>query len=208
MVSNPFLEQKKLEVQSERALLTKEKSDIELKIKAIGVSKNRAYSLRLKHLSLSEEDENVMNYRDGLVKRKMEIDNLIIGVNNKLREIGRAQDASINHKIIEIFRENFTKTQMIEIRTEAERRMKGGEPCGLSFSIKDSVKNKEDAGRYKRLSEQQLEKMKEFRILLTTVIKNGCDKFDPTEFMKVISPLNRLIIPLDELAKIKRRHFV
>lgn len=154
---------------------------------------------------LRPEDNSVFVTRSKIVQRNLEIDSLIKELSQQSLELHNLENSDKNRKLIEVFKEIFSGSQLSEIRKEAERRMNGEAGFKMSFDVRNSERNEFLYKAYKKQLLEQLEKMVEFRIMLTKVIEDGCKKFDQGEFLKVISPLNLLIIPLNELNKAKLR---
>lgn len=202
MISNYVIETRINEIKADRLILTEKKRDLQASISSLGVSANQAY----KRPSTIPEETFLL--RDNWVSETLKLDKEIIKLNDLLRPLYREKESEKNKQLMNIFKEIFSQEQIIEIREETERRMRGELLLPISFTIRDSLQHTEDMKRYKKVAQEQLDKMQEFRLTLTKVIEKGCDKFDPTEFMRVISPLNRLIIPIQQISKLKVKHFL
>lgn len=203
MISNYVLRTKIDALKKEKRALVERKTELEVLFRECGLSKNQAYKLNKTGIS-TKSNETIVK-RSTLGKKLVELEKKFVSVNNELRKCYSEEEAEKNVKLMEVFRDIFTQDQMIEIKQEAERRIRGESGFKFSFSVKDAEQAILDSKRYRSIAREQLEKMIEFRILLTGLIEQGCAKFGDGEFLKFISPLNRLIIPLAELEKIKRK---
>jgi hypothetical protein len=199
MISNIILRQKIDSLNDKRTELSNEKINLMEQIKSLNISKNSAYKYGRGQLSHKKNvDHSLFEKRNVLAKRILEIE----------RQFSDINESEVNLSLLKIFQEIFTEGQLKEIRHEALRRMKGESPIKVSFSVKDSIEKSGMQEKHRKLAKDQLSKMIEFRILLTKLIEQGCLNWGESEFMLFISPLNRLIIPVGELEKIKRAHFL
>lgn len=200
MISNFVQRTRKSALLEEREKLVIHQEQLSALMRACGVTKNAARKAKVGHLKIDERTlmarENASFQMEANRKRLIEIKGL-------LREIHEDDDVQRNKKLLEVFKDIFTREQLAEIREEADRRMNGTSGFKMSFSVRDSIRNAELAATYKKVALEHLEKMVEFRIMLTKVIDDGCEKFGKADFLTVISPLNRLIIPINELNKAK-----
>lgn len=203
MISNHVLTSKRNRIAEQRDNLVNKKKELTLEIQQYGITKQAAW----KHRTGKSDaiDMEVIDERAKVSNQIRKIDFEIAELNTEIRTIQADIESAKNRELINVFKEIFTREQMIEIRIEAERRIDGGHPFKLSFNVQESIKIAEERAKYKKLLIEQLDKMISFRILLTGLIDNGCDQFGNAEFLKFISPLNRLIIPVEEFEKIKRK---
>jgi hypothetical protein len=206
MISNYVLRTKVDNLKKRKSGLSRRKSEIQQALVDCGVSKNQAYKIN-QGLNVMVADGTILN-RQRLIKELKNIEDEFRDVNASLRECHIQSEAETNGELFKIFKEIFTQDQIIEIKEEAQRRISGEPPMKVSFSVKDAIEHKNQKYKYRELAKDQLEKMIEFRLLLTGMIEEGCSKFGDSEFLKFISPLNRLIIPLQELEKIKRQNLL
>jgi hypothetical protein len=207
MISNYVIENKIKRIKDEISGLAKEKFDLAEAIKALCISKQAAWKHK-QGLIKNPVNDNLFAIREKYAARITEIEGVISSLHDESRELHRLKESDKNGKLLEIFGEIFTPEQMLEMKKEAERRMAGEHPFRLSFNIQEAVQIKEQLLRSRKVAKEQLEKMIEFRLLLTRIIEDGCQKFGDKEFLTVISPLNRLIIPIAELEKLKRSLFL
>jgi hypothetical protein len=204
MISNYVLRSKIDALKKKQRELGEKKRELELAFRECGVSKNQAY--KINSTGRTSLPEGTILNRSRLGKELAKIEKELRPIKDELQNCYSQENADKNMKLMDVFNEIFTKGQIIEIKKEAERRMSGEAPSKVSFSVKEAVQAKEDKYRYREIAKDQLEKMIEFRLLLTGLIEEGCTKFGDAEFLKFISPLNRLIIPVQELEKIKRKN--
>jgi len=203
MIKNALLANKMDSLNKERATLVEEKRQLELNIKSLGITKNAAYSVRHKI------PQETILLRDEWVKKKIAIDKEVERLNAEIKIIHRQQEVDKNIGVGKILREIFNDDQMEEIKEEAKKRVDPEyKHQKMSFSIADCADVKNRMYQYRKVAQNQLETMIKFRLTLTKIIEEGCDKFGQGEFLKFISPLNQLIIPIKELEKIKREHFL
>ena len=203
MISNYVLRNKIDGLKRKRDALVLKKKELQQAFVDCGVSRNQAY--KINSTGGSSISEGVILNRQRISKEMKNLEDELLQVNGELRKCHSEDKADRNNGLLEVFKEIFTQAQMVEIKIEAQRRMAGEAPTKVSFSVKDSIDIAKQRDSYRKLAKEQLEKMIEFRILLTSLIEQGCAKFGDAEFLKFISPLNRLIIPLAELEKIKRK---
>lgn len=203
MISNYLLRTKIEGLKKKKSDLIQRKAQLEAAFRGTGISKQAAWKQRTGKIDLLDKEDFEARKNLGLELKILEEE--FVQINEELRKCFREEESEKNLKLMEVFSEIFTKEQIIEIKKEAERRMAGEHPFRLSFSVREAVEDKNRLVRYRKLAKEQLEKMIEFRILLTSLIEKGCESFGDAEFLKLISPLNRLIIPLSELEKIKRK---
>lgn len=201
MISDYATQVRWTEVKKKKTELGIRKCEIQKKLASLGLTDNQVK----KRDPLV--DDSIWALRKGYISELDKIEKATRPLRDELMNLDNSRQHNRNRILRALFKEIFTTEQLSEIGEEVDSRSLNNEPRKIAFSFKDNIKIEAEMFRYKKLAEHQLSTMKEFRILLTKVIENGCNKFDQTEFMKVISPLNRLIIPLDELAKIKRKHF-
>lgn len=146
--------------------------------------------------------------RDIYVQRIEDLKTRVGPLRQELRELHIAEDTERNIALMGVFREIFNDSQRKEIMNEVDRRRGGETPMPLGLDFKELERYKQGYHKYRTLSKEYLDKMIEFRIMLTGLIEDGCRKFGNSEFLKFISPINRLIIPVEELKKIKIKHFI
>lgn len=204
MISNYVLEQKILLARNRHSELVNKKNEIVVELKNLGLTENQKYKLNngspMKHIP-----EEIKNKRKLLSHKMIAIEKEITPIKNELSNLHRQKDAEKNKQLMNIFKEVFTQDQIIEIKTEAERRMNGEPPFKMSFSLNDSIELRNERNKYKRELIKQLDAVIGFRIKLTQLIDKGCEQFGKSEFLQFVSPLNRQIIPVKELEEIKRK---
>jgi hypothetical protein len=201
MITNNLITSQREALLKKKRELSGEKKRNEAALSTIGVTSQAAWKYNSGRMRPT--DESAFLERKQIVDRNITIDLEIGELNNQLTQLHTAETSDKNQKLLEVFKEIFTHEQMVEIKKEAVRRMNGESGFKMSFSIKESVEIVEKGRVYKKVALEQMEKMIEFRIMLTKVIEDGCKKFDQGKFLKIMSPLNRLIIPINELNKAK-----
>lgn len=149
--------------------------------------------------------EEVWQEREVLSKQITEFNKQLSELRLEFNQEHIKEDAEKNIALMGVFKEIFNDAQRKEIMEEIDRRRKGESPIPLGLDFKELDRYKNDYHKFRNFSKEQLEKMIEFRIALTGLIEQGCNQFGNAEFLKFISPLNRLIIPLEELRKIKQK---
>lgn len=203
MIYNPLLVHKKDKLSAERTELTGEKKRMEALLTSLGIP---ASSIRK---SGHKIDPDKLAVRTKAVMRIGEIESRVSEINAVIDTIKKEMNGETQKNVSKILREIFSKAQLKQIGDEATNRMNPEYvPCSMSFSIKEGEQFKYKMYEYRKLAQDQMEKMIQFRIVLTRIIEQGCEQFGNAEFLKVISPLNKLIIPLKELEKIKKDHLL
>lgn len=202
MLTNQFVDAKMLELKQRKADLVKRKAELVNIMDSLGISRIAA---KKASAGLIDIDERSLMLRENIVKEMAEIEKGFAQIKVEKAELSNRENAVKNKALIEVFSEIFTKEQMVEIKKEAVRRMGGESGFKLSFSVKESIEEKEKLEQFKAIAIDQLNKWQEVRIILTKVIEAGCQEFGHAEFMKVISPLNRLVIPVSEVNKIRNK---
>lgn len=206
MISNYLLNHKINSLKKERERLTLKQMEISIALREFNISKQAAW--KSNRGKINKIDPDLLARRNATSQEIEKTKSELIKINGELRECYKEKESEKNAKLLEVFKEIFTQDQIIEIRQEAERRMRGEHPFLLSFSIKEGIDDKQRASKYKKLAKEHLEKMIEFRLLLTGLIEKGCEQFGEGDFLKFISPLNRLIIPVEELRAIKNKNLL
>lgn len=207
MISNFVLQQQILVLKKERDIYVAEKLRLCLLIKEFKIDKNKAYKINIGK-PVFGVSEDVKLKRKEYTVAIMQNDEKLKDVNNKIRELNRKEDASVNQFLVHIFKEMFTKDQMGIIIKEAQSRASGNPAAPVGINLQRNDEYKEKYYTYRNLIKEQIEKMIQFRIVLTRLIDSGCQQFGNGEFLKFISPLNQLVIPIKELEKIKRDHLL
>jgi len=206
MISNHILRDKINAILAKREVLTKEKNEVVKLVQDVGISKQAAYLQRTGKIDKIEDDK--MNLRQTYVKRLAQLEGMILPLNNELRELRVLEDSEKNKALLDVFGDIFTKEQMLEIRLEAERRMKGESGVMISFSIRDCAEQKVALQKAKSQVKEYSQKLVDVRNIITKVVQDGCEKFDESAFLKVVAPLNRTALPIDYITKIKKEHFI
>jgi hypothetical protein len=181
---------------------SKMRADLQKKLASLGLS-----PAQIKNRSSTIPNE-IWLYRDGIVAELKKLEEEVLPIRQKFRELHFEHDQQKNKYVMEVFREIFSDDQRMEIYTEVNRRIQGENPIPTGYNFKDLEKYKNGYYEYKNLATEQMNKMVEFRIMLTGMIEEGCRMFGEAEFLKFISPLNTLIIPVKELKKIKMKMFL
>lgn len=150
----------------------------------------------------------IWDLRAEYVKQVKELDEKIEPIRKKWRDQNLQLDKEENVALRTVFAEIFGDQQREEIYKEVERRRNGEMPIPTGYDFKELQRYKDERYKYKQLAKEQIDTMIEFRVMLTGIIKEGCERFGDAEFLKFISPLNKLIIPVDELKKIKIKHLL
>lgn len=202
MISNYVIESKQRDISNKREVLVKEKSELQKALTALGISTGQARKRN------TEIDERTIQFRNNIIQRLKDIDKEFSDLNEEKRNLHRKSEASRNQMLKLMFREIFNTEQLEEIGNECDRRVKGEIPTPLSFNFDNYKRFKDDYYKYKELAKIHLNKTIETRILLTKIIEEGCQKYGDAEFLKLMSPINKLIIPLNELQKIKATYLL
>jgi hypothetical protein len=208
MLRDPQWISKEKALKDKKEPLIKEKIELVQSIKELNISGQAASKYEAGLMNRQGVDHQKFELRKIYAKRITEIEKELLAISSEQRSVQKTRELSVESKLLEVFREIFTTDQMREITNEAVRRAKGEHPFRISFSVQEAIQSSTKAQKYRVIAKEQLEKMIEFRLLLTRLIEEGCAKFGDAEFLKFISPLNRLIIPLKELEKIKRQNLL
>lgn len=202
MISNYVSEARQRRIKEERATLSARMMELRQIISGLGITPSQV-KLRSKNI-----DERSWMVRDNCLAEIAQIEQKLIVLNKERMELHGELSARKNNSVMRVFDEIFSDEQKILIYKEAERRRNGEEPIPIGLNLKDLDRYKEGFYEYKSIAKEQLDKMIEFRIMLTGLIEKGCEQFGNAEFLKFISPLNKLIIPVNELKKIKIKHLL
>lgn len=202
MIKNFILEKQIGEIFAKKKVLGDRQHELERLITALGISYNQVQS---RSIHVPQEKWEL---RDKYVSELYEIKEKLRPLNDQLQNLYRERDSGRNLVLIEIFKELFSREQIDMINREAARRVNGDPPIKVNLDWKNLEEYKANATRYKKLYKEQVDKMIEFRVLLTGLIEKGCEQFGDAEFLKFISPLNNLITPVNELKKIKIKHLL
>lgn len=112
--------------------------------------------------------------------------------------IGKAAQDDMIFK--ELLKETFGYDDYLKIMQEYNRR-RGGEPSHrISMQYKDST-----ATALKKKLNEAYEQLKLIRKTLTEINLDGCERFGIAEFMKIISPINTKVPPIEEINKMQRQ---
>lgn len=182
--------------------LATKKFKLQEKLRSLGLT---ATQVRNRSSTVSEE---IWEYRDGIVKEMKEVESLISPLKEKFRDVHFEFDENRNKKIRQIFDEIFSEQQRAEIYKEIDRRICGEHPIPTGYNFKDLERYKEGYYKFRDLSRENIDNMINFRVMLTGMIEEGCNKFGKAEFLKFISPLNTMILPVIELKRIKSKHLL
>lgn len=206
MIGNIALQTKIATLKNERAKIVEEKLRLSGLIKEMKITKQAAW----KHNTGKSDkiDSEVLKLRNHYSTHLVKVETQIKAINDQLRELYRQQDAEENNQLMAIFKEMFSHEQLQAIGEEARSRMRGNPPAPLGINLSRNEEYKEKYYTYRKLAQEQLEQTIKFRIMLTGMIEKGCEKWGNGEFLSFISPLNKLIIPLKELEKIKQTHLL
>lgn len=209
MIKNFLVQQQINKLKAERDELSAKKNDLSLQIRDLGISKQAAWKFengKSEALNnLTAEELQLFQKRKALAKEIMKAEKRFTELNTELRELYTKQDSEKNMQVMNIFKEIFSDGQRALIYEEIDRRMNGEEPRPIGLNIKDFEDYKLKYYSYRDRLRTELERMIEFRIRLTLLIEKGCEQFGDAEFLKFISPLNKLVLPLAELEKVKKQ---
>lgn len=204
MLSNAVLETKIASLKQRKTELSKLKNEIALQIKKGGVSKQAYWKARRGMVDIPSED---IEKHEKLTVTYQEAEKEICEIKEQLHGLFRQQEASKNIYILQILSEIFNENQLREINREADRRVNGEPAEKVIFNLDTALSMYDQAEKYKKLYAGEIDKIQEIRIILNRVIEEGCKQFGDADFLKVVSPLNRFILPLNELKKLKRQLF-
>lgn len=205
MISNYIIREKITNIKEQKTALVKEKQSLSEQIRSLGIKKQAAWKIKTGY---SEVVIPGLELRETWAKRITKIEAEISILNTELSKLFDLQESDINKSLINIFKEIFTTDQLREIRIEAERRMRGESSIRVSFSVKDAMDSKVEFTKTKKQVKEYAQKLVDVRATITNIIQDGCEQFDESKFLKVMSPLNRMTLPIDYITKIKREHFI
>lgn len=196
---------------SQRGELVKQKIDISNRIKEVKVSENNAWKYNRGTLSndiIQSIGEDKFITRKQLSTEILALDKQLSLLNNRLQEINTIEYKEKNKGTIlkEILRDVFSEQQMNIIFEELNNRELGLPPTKISIGIDNSVNHKQLTGQYRKLAKSSIDSLISVRKKITSVIDDGCNRFDKGYFLQCISPLNREIPTLSELDKLKRNN--
>lgn len=186
-------------IRAKRKELAKEKSDIIKRLRSLGLTATQ------KSNRSSTVSDEIWQLRDIYVEKLSELDSELSELNAKFKEIHSVVDANENKIVRVLFREIFSEDQIASIWDEVRNRADGGEPIPVGLNFKDLNRYKEGFYSYREALREILNERIEFRIMLTGLIEKGCEQFGNADFLKFISPLNKMVIPVAELEKIKKK---
>ena len=168
--------------------LKQELKELQSNIRELEITNNRR---RFARNTISDGD---MMLHKKWGDRIREIESILSGQKSYSRV--RAQEDQI---FKDLLKESLGSDDYYRIMQEYNRRIKS-EP-----SHKVTLKNKDSgASEYKKKLLETLELLKEIRQTLTQVNMDGCEKFDVSEFMKTISPVNRIVPTVADITKQQR----
>lgn len=177
------------EVSPERLVELKlELKELQSQIRDLDLPGNRRVFAR--H-TISDED---MELHRKLGERIREIE-AIFTANKKVENQRRHED----QLFIDLLKESFGLDDYLKIMQEFGRRQRGATHIRVTLKYKDTK-----APEYKKKLNELYENLATIRKTLTKINMDGCEMFDMAEFMKLISPLNRMIPPLAEISKEQR----
>jgi hypothetical protein len=204
MLSNAIVETKIMSLEREKIVLAGRKNELSALLKQTGLTKQAFRCARLGRISV---DAETFQKHEALTMEYHEVETRICELKASLKALYRQKDANRNSLVFEVLKEIFNKDQLKEINKEAGKRAAGDEPQKVLFNLNAAQSLYEDVEKWKKLYAGELDKIQEVRILLNRVIEAGCKEFGDAEFLKVISPLNRYVLPLNELKILKRKVF-
>lgn len=193
-----------MSLEREKIVLAGKKNDLSAQIKLTGLTKQAFRCARLGQISV---DAETFQKHEALTMEHHEVESRICELKASLKTLYRQKDANRNSLVFDVLKEIFNEDQLREINKEAGKRAAGNEPQKVLFNLDAAQSLYEEVEKWKKLYAGELDKIQEVRILLNRVIENGCKEFGDAEFLKVISPLNRYILPLNELKILKRKIF-
>lgn len=196
---------------SQREELVKQKIELTGKIKDVKVSECVAWKYNKGILAsniIESIGEEKFVSRKALSTELLSLDNDLSVLNNRIREINHIEKNEKNKGTIlkDILTEILSVDQMNAIYSELDKRESGLPPSKVSLGIDNSINQKQAAEQYKKIAQASIDSLILVRKNITSVIDDGCSRFDKGYFLQCISPLNRVIPPLSELDKIKRNN--
>ncbi len=201
----------KEELLSKRAEITQKKLDVMTQIKEIHITKDMGYNYnkgQLKPHIVQAVGEDKFILRNQLSKEQIRLERLTTYINERLSQIALLEDKEYSSgKIIKnVLKEIFNSEQFDKIMVEVNNRQLGLPPTKVNIGIDNSVNNKQLAQKYRDIAQVSLDALISVRKNITSVIDDGCNRFDKGYFLQCISPLNRAIPTLSELDKLKRNN--
>jgi hypothetical protein len=200
MIKNTYITKSKEALINRRKELAVKKTENQLFIADSGITKNARNKTNLGFADPEKLKEVRKRISENIV-----YDKEIVKIKLELSEIYKLENTERNMALINLFKEIFEPDQLAELYSECDRRIKGETPFKISFVWKEFNEHKSNAAKYKKMVLENIDNMQAFRLRLTNLIDEGCNKFGKAEFLKFISPLNRLILPVGELEKMKRK---
>lgn len=196
---------------SQRAALVEIKNDLLLKVKELGIKEGVASKFNsgiLRENIIEDIGIEKFKTRSELTKKIVEIEKKLSPLKKRLREIHELENVDKNHGkyLKDILQEIFSNEQLYLIFNELHNRELGLPPTKVSIGIDNSINNKQSADQYRKIAQASIDALILVRKNITSVIDDGCSRFDKGYFLQCISPLNRVIPPLSELDKIKRNN--
>lgn len=191
-------------LKEKRSDLSLKKRDVEDKLSAIR-SMYKITDNNIKNRSVIKAPKEVWDLRKQYSDELTELNNNLSLVNKDIREFQLKVESERNVALMGVFKEIFNDAQRFEIFKEIDRRRNGETPYPLGLDFKELQRYKDGYFKYREVVKEKVEKMIDFRIMLTGIIEKGCEKFGNAEFLKFIRPLNQLIIPIQELKKEKQK---
>lgn len=187
-------------LQGERKRLTGRKKEIEGRLRELNISNYAFRKAKTRQIFI---DEDKLIEREVLSKELTFIEKRLSEIAVELIHLHRKDDASDTKYIINVLKEIFNEQQFMEIMREAHRRLDGEPPLRVLFNFDKAHSMFDESEKWKGLYARELDKQQEIRIILTRIIDAGCKEFGNEKFMKIISPLNRFVIPVNEINKKK-----
>ena len=200
MLSNSIIQHKIKSLKDKKSELSGRKMNIIAELKLINIH-NGIY--RKAKAGLIKIDERTLSRRETLIYELNKIELEIIDVNKRIVESSRKIGASESDLWRSVVKEIFKGDQYKNICEEVDRRLNGETPVAFKYNFEKGIDAIMQVDQYKKMYLDELEKQQQIRIMLTKIIEDGCKRFGDDQFMKVISPLNRLVIPVKEINKKK-----
>lgn len=176
----------------EQYQLTRRLTEVKLALRENGVTKNAVQFIphKVEPARLARRGE--------LVEEQLALEGRLRAVKESIKEHTGGRDT-----LFDVLAESLTAAQLAQLQAEARRRRLGYPPTRVVLEPSDT---QDQLRALRTLCEGLLGHLEAARTHLTEVIQEGCHRWGNAAFLRLISPVNTKLPPLEDLDRLKRIH--
>lgn len=192
-----------------RDSLVKGKQELIYKLAEIDIKKSVSYAAIAGKINIDDEFKEKITNRKIITKEIQKIERSLTDINKQIRDLNVQINSNQDNDYIaikKILREVLNNDQMEAIYAEMQNRRIGLPPTKISIGLDNSINQKQEAEKFRKIAKDALDKLLAARKLLASVMDDGMEKFDKGYFLKVMSPLNKSFPTVNEIIKLKDKN--